>query len=118
MDYFNLTDDHKALYSASAKAFTLENEGMYEDAIEAHKNAILLLRTFIDDKIKDKMAMLHLLMFKAQVVVHQERAKYLDNLAAKGSFEGVVIAPTAVDDELKAEDGQHRSLSIVCCVFL
>lgn len=127
MDYFDLTDDHKALYAASARAFALECEGKYEEAIEAHKNAILLLRTFFDDKVKDKienlrrlklyLLKLHLLMFEAQAVVHHEREMYLGKLVAKGSFEEVFVIPTIAGDELKVEDGQPRSLSLACDAF-
>ena len=108
-------DGLKDLCEAIEAPFILEHLGRYEEAIEAHENAPIKLVSFVKKAKKIKYRFQRV-MFERQMLVHKESRIYLDDLVAKGSFEGVVVLPTALtaDADLDVKNGQQRTLSLVC----
>jgi hypothetical protein len=60
-------------------------------------------------------------MFERQVGLHRERLSYLESLKSKGSFDGIILPPTALDvsQELQREDEDNSpwTLSQVCLLI-
>lgn len=98
-----------------AKAFMLEYERKFEEAIKAHEDAIAWLEIFITEpKGTDEEWLTHKIL-EMRLHIHRYRKMYLESLAAKGSFDEAVILPTkwSADDDLKMKNEHHRPLSLV-----
>ncbi|KAL2808960.1 hypothetical protein BJX63DRAFT_445554 [Aspergillus granulosus] len=90
----NINND---IYKLSAYPFVLEHQGDYEKAIKIHRNAIEILDITVEKFKTMKVPQAKRKMFVRQANVHRERLAYLQSLKTKGSFEGVVKAPSVRD---------------------
>ncbi|KAL3489273.1 hypothetical protein BJX62DRAFT_156931 [Aspergillus germanicus] len=95
------------IYKLSINPFLLERLAEYEKAIDSHKKAIEVL-SMAADKFRKSSSVrkINRKMFERQVDLHRERLSYLESLKSKGSFDGIILPPTALDvgQELQRED--------------
>jgi recombinational DNA repair ATPase RecF len=107
------------IYKLSINPFILERLAEYEKAIDSHKKAIEVL-SMAAEKFRKSSSVrkINRKMFERQVDLHRERLSYLESLKSKGSFDGIILAPTALDvgQELQREneDNSPWTLSQVC----
>lgn len=100
-------DIKEKVYKLSIGAFVLERAGQYEKAIDIHKSAIEVLDVTAKTlKKSSAVRKIYRKLFERQLELHRERLAQLQALRDKGSFDGIILPPSALDmkEELARED--------------
>ncbi|KAL2836092.1 hypothetical protein BJY01DRAFT_258779 [Aspergillus pseudoustus] len=103
-------DLQNEVYKLSISPFLLERQGNYDKAIDLHKKSIEILSMTAERfKKSSNVRKINRKMFERQADLHRERLSYLETLKSQGSFDGLVLPPTALDitQELQREDGDN-----------